>query len=1370
MRTSSSAPPLMANPFVRTAGQLMFTWSLVGIELETLTSYDRLKLGSKKLEVYQALMQHVARDNSGLSLARRKDATCFLRWIMSMMSDSTILACHQRASGSKTMEKRVSTIILNVYQSTGIEKEDGSRLSLENHRKLDEVRRFSNKKFKEEHDVHRNLASSEQYSRLSEKGEYQYVSGVMGIAYNPFLASEAGGAHRNHEVAELLKFWTERIMEIDAVEKEGPSLGLILEKTPEVISIPRSNKRVEVNVGGGNGLLTTNLGVIWKLLRPHASLIEETTERVRLAPTEDEDLAKLSVLHKLITPQMQEPSERTSDPGSAKKLEPGSCLDSTCGNGEHICDGRSCVRILSFQKEDLVTWFEDITEREKSEVQITAECYARTTVNIATALGFFSRMCGLQALERLESEHHLVTALSVESWPGVLQVTQKHIRSWKVGLEAEMGFPMSEAYGLPLNAKSLIGSMMANLCGSHYPLHMAMVEVSSQRILVDKAFSVPKCVRLARMSHHSHKLLRKIKGTVPKELRDDLSEIWGEDLLKLERENTSDHERQNVIGKPVGSTPNLEDNDTMHEKMMELEPLLEASGERNLRSIEISHGECPCHCLAQTVWYPDHKNLCLVWDVEEIRSIGLPDHRQKVTLLVVSTMLALRWIEENITKYREATTPTAESIYAIDYSRRLELFETACKVFAIPTEVRHVWSRLRYFPWFRATLTSWLYMTTKDHMRKHQKEYRQFQAIMEIDAVEKEGPSLGLILEKTPEVISIPRSNKRVEVNVGGGNGLLTTNLGVIWKLLRPHASLIEETTERVRLAPTEDEDLAKLSVLHKLITPQMQEPSERTSDPGSAKKLEPGSCLDSTCGNGEHICDGRSCVRILSFQKEDLVTWFEDITEREKSEVQITAECYARTTVNIATALGFFSRMCGLQALERLESEHHLVTALSVESWPGVLQVTQKHIRSWKVGLEAEMGFPMSEAYGLPLNAKSLIGSMMANLCGSHYPLHMAMVEVSSQRILVDKAFSVPKCVRLARMSHHSHKLLRKIKGTVPKELRDDLSEIWGEDLLKLERENTSDHERQNVIGKPVGSTPNLEDNDTMHEKMMELEPLLEASGERNLRSIEISHGECPCHCLAQTVWYPDHKNLCLVWDVEEIRSIGLPDHRQKVTLLVVSTMLALRWIEENITKYREATTPTAESIYAIDYSRRLELFETACKVFAIPTEVRHVWSRLRYFPWFRATLTSWLYMTTKDHMRKHQKEYRQFQAEIGPEAFKRPLLTHRNAITTGWKRVGKMSRDNTKARESILEEDLAKNVSLSLHNSFCLNREARVKALPNQAKRLQEQREWMRSYEQLKAWEEIVISSDDEEELLRQFAASSTSGCSTSKAKSTR
>ena len=100
----------------------------------------------------------------------------------------------------------------------------------------------------------------------------------------------------------------------------------------------------------------------------------------------------------------------------------------------------------------------------------------------------------------------------------------------------------------------------------------------------------------------------------------------------------------------------------------------------------------------------------------------------------------------------------------------------------------------------------------------------------------------------------------------------------------------------------------------------------------------------------------------------------------------------------------------------------------------------------------------------------------------------------------------------------------------------------------------------------------------------------------------------------------------------------------------------------------------------------------------------------------------------------------------------------------------MGRVSRNKTRAMESILDEDLAKNVSLSLHNSFCLNRESKVKSLPIQAKRLQEQREWMQSYEQLKAWEEIVISSDDEEALLKQITVSNVSGSGTSKAKNTR
>ena len=76
MMAPSSAQPLMANPFTRAKGQLLFTWCLAGVALEDLTSSDKLKLDYKGLlSVHRMMMQHFARDDSRLRLDRRKDAT-----------------------------------------------------------------------------------------------------------------------------------------------------------------------------------------------------------------------------------------------------------------------------------------------------------------------------------------------------------------------------------------------------------------------------------------------------------------------------------------------------------------------------------------------------------------------------------------------------------------------------------------------------------------------------------------------------------------------------------------------------------------------------------------------------------------------------------------------------------------------------------------------------------------------------------------------------------------------------------------------------------------------------------------------------------------------------------------------------------------------------------------------------------------------------------------------------------------------------------------------------------------------------------------------------------------------------------------------
>ena len=98
--------------------------------------------------------------------------------------------------------------------------------------------------------------------------------------------------------------------------------------------MPRLNKRAELKMRSGNDMLFTNLATVWRLLRPsrcphpHASLIEEITERVRLSPAKDEDLGSLNVVHKQILPYRKESEETKSKLEKlVKKMEPDSCLD-----------------------------------------------------------------------------------------------------------------------------------------------------------------------------------------------------------------------------------------------------------------------------------------------------------------------------------------------------------------------------------------------------------------------------------------------------------------------------------------------------------------------------------------------------------------------------------------------------------------------------------------------------------------------------------------------------------------------------------------------------------------------------------------------------------------------------------------------------------------------------------------------------------------------------------------------------------------------------------------------------------------------------------------------------------------------------------
>ena len=325
------------------------------------------------------------------------------------------------------------------------------------------------------------------------------------------------------------------------------------------------------------------------------------------------------------------------------------------------------------------------------------------------------------------------------------------------------------------------------------------------------------------------------------------------------------------------------------------------------------------------------------------------------------------------------------------------------------------------------------------------------------------------------------------------------------------------------------------------------------------------------------------------------------------------------------------------------------------------------------------------------------MTGSTLAPMCKSRYAVHFVAVDVKSTRTIVDQAFSVPKCVRLTRMSEKSYELLCKMFSAVPERIKKELESILGRKFMGHVSGNFSDFERQKQRGSTVTDYNTVDKNDEVHRVMMEVEPLLKAWGERTWRSIMLTHDEFPCHCLLQTWWYPERSNLVLIWDSGELLSMGLPDSSRPITIVIAGVMMAIRWLEAHVKENNTQEVPTREQLQKLDCLKDLDLFETMCKILNIAVEVKKIWARRRLMPWLRANVTAWLYEYGKRHMSKHGRVYSGYQLDIGAGAFKRAFVTHRNAVSTAVKRSSWTSERSGKEKEEILKEDLERNVTLS-------------------------------------------------------------------------
>ena len=312
------------------------------------------------------------------------------------------------------------------------------------------------------------------------------------MAYNPFVNDEAREAYFDYEQVIVLDFWVERVKETGMLMVEQLKLGIVLEERVVEPSVPELKVQVSFDCGSWDGPLKTSLVTMWELMKPswcphpNVGLIWDMTADITLDSDDDASLHDLAMIHHLlamkVTKQKNNPStEPSGGSTSSDWLRQGTCLAHNSGMDGHVCNSEHCLITLSERHRQLAQMFGRLSMSDKSGMELIADCHGVTEVNLITALGFCSMTSSIESLEHLEHAHELVTSLSVEIFPGALQIEQK-IGGWREALENEMNLKDSEAYHRPTGSKYLVGSSSAPYCNSRYPTHMVVMDARTQQV------------------------------------------------------------------------------------------------------------------------------------------------------------------------------------------------------------------------------------------------------------------------------------------------------------------------------------------------------------------------------------------------------------------------------------------------------------------------------------------------------------------------------------------------------------------------------------------------------------------------------------------------------------------------------------------------------------------------------------------------------------------------------------------------------------------------------------------------------------------------------------------------------------------------
>ena len=245
MHAPATVAAYLVHPCTRTDLQVRLDWCLMGIKKAEYEASNDLKSKEQELELMEALRALISKDDSAIAWAKRKDALCFVRFVVDRIPTPVLGECIKiiRQKGVDC-ERNFLSALLELYQDMPLVVPNRESNDMESYRKLEEVRRYSNKGLKVSRELIETVRGQKDFATLGKLKSFQYVSGIPGMAYNPFVNEEAREAYFDYEQVVVLNFWVERIKETGMLMVEQPKLGIILEERVVEPSVPELKGQV----------------------------------------------------------------------------------------------------------------------------------------------------------------------------------------------------------------------------------------------------------------------------------------------------------------------------------------------------------------------------------------------------------------------------------------------------------------------------------------------------------------------------------------------------------------------------------------------------------------------------------------------------------------------------------------------------------------------------------------------------------------------------------------------------------------------------------------------------------------------------------------------------------------------------------------------------------------------------------------------------------------------------------------------------------------------------------------------------------------------------------------------------------------------